>query len=185
MKFTARRNIKKAGLLPSTPTKFESPLRASARSSSKNFHQNRKAFFFFISFLFDTHLWARNSIWMLIWSSGNQEVTYSINKIQSLKSNRLKPSVDICRCSEGWRWWHHPSSSCQVQRTYQREISQQTILPVQLLSFSNNLSNKKKLTELVVFPPKPFFVVIQVHLRQVLVRPIAPHPSVPTLPGQC
>ena len=47
------------------------------------------------------------------------------------------------------------------------------------------ISQAKKLTQLLVFPPKPFFVVIQVHLRQVLVRPIAPHPSVPTLPGQC
>ena len=111
----------------------------------------------------------------------------NVTVIMKLCSQLWLTVVEVaCRCSwsERWRWWHHPSSSCQIQRTYQREISQQTILPVHLLPFSNNLSNKKKLTQLVVFPPKPFFVVIQVHLRQVLVRPIAPHPSVPTLPGQ-
>ena len=69
--WNSRRNIKKAGLLPSmiTETKFESPLRAWARSPSETFGtstRTEKVLFFFISFLLMLlHLWARNTIWML------------------------------------------------------------------------------------------------------------------------
>ena len=103
---------------------------------------------------------------------------YSINNnLQSLK-------LSIFRCSERWRWWHHPSSAVMIRERIKEKFRNKWSYLFICCHFQT-ISQAKKLTQLVVFPPKPFFVVIQVHLRQVLVRPIAPHPSVPTLPGQC
>ena len=137
-------------------------------------------FFYFISV--DAHLWLICERATLYECYSNYEVIQSImtySRWSRVFADVHDQKVDVDDIT------HLKAVKCRERiKLYQREISQQTILLVHLLPFSNILSNKKKLTQLVVFPPKPFFVVIQVHLRQVLVRPIAPHPSVPTLPGQ-
>ena len=108
--------------------------------------EQKKFFFFSFHFCWCFCICERATLYECY---SNYSWGYSINNnLQSLK-------LSIFRCSERWRWWHHPCSSCNDQRTYQREISQQMILPIHLLPFSNNLSSKKANTA-CSFPAQTF-----------------------------